>query len=104
MKSFLLTMPAVAAILLSGAAHADLELAKKSGCMACHAVDKKVVGPAWQDVAAKYKGDSSAKATIVSSLENGSRGKWGQVPMPAQKRLTAEERDKLAEYVISLAE
>lgn len=103
MKSIWLTVPAVAALLVAGTASADLALAKKQGCMACHDLEKKVVGPAWNDVAAKYKGDSNAKGTMIESLEKGSRGKWGNIPMPAQARLTAEEREKLAVYVLSLA-
>ena len=55
---------AAAALLISGQASADLELAKKSGCLACHSVEKKVVGPAWKDVAAKYKGDAGAKDLV----------------------------------------
>lgn len=103
MKSIWLTVPAVAALLAAGTASADLALAKKQGCMACHDLEKKVVGPAWNEIAAKYKGDAHAKATLQESLEKGSRGKWGNVPMPPQARLTAAEREQLAAFVMSLA-
>ncbi|MEW5755529.1 MAG: c-type cytochrome [Pseudomonadota bacterium] len=104
MKKILTATVVPVVMLLAGAqAHADaLELAKKSGCMACHAVDKKVVGPSWNDVSDKYKGDATAKDTLVASITNGSRGKWGNVPMPAQKRVTAEEAATLADFIISL--
>ena len=59
----------VASLLLSTASFADLDLAKKSGCLACHSVEKKVVGPAWKDVAAKYKGDAGAKAALVAKVK-----------------------------------
>lgn len=105
MKKFLTASVVPVVMMLAGAqAYADetLELAKKSGCMACHAIDKKVVGPAWNDISDKYKGDATAKDTLVASITNGSRGKWGNVPMPAQKRVTAEEAAKLADYIVSL--
>ncbi|MEJ2181013.1 MAG: cytochrome C-551, partial [Gammaproteobacteria bacterium] len=80
MKSKMLAMSAAAAILaVSGTAQADLDLAKKSGCLACHSVDKKVVGPAWKDVAAKYKGDAGAKATLVEKVKKGGKGNWTKV-------------------------
>ena len=62
MKAKWLMIPAAAAaLLISGQASADLALAKKSGCLACHSIEKKIVGPSWKDVAAKYKGDAGAK-------------------------------------------
>ncbi len=99
MKAIWLTIPAVAALLVAGNASADLALAKKSGCMACHAIDKKVVGPAWNDVAAKYAGDT---ATIKESIQKGSRGKWGKVPMPPQGRLSEADAETLAAFIAGL--
>lgn len=64
-------------------AHANLQLAQKSQCIACHAVDKKIVGPAFQDVAKKYAGKMDA-AALAKSIKAGGGGKWGPVPMPAQ--------------------
>lgn len=90
-------------LMASGAAMADLELAKKSGCMACHAVDKKVVGPAWKDVAVKYKGDAKAKATLIASVTNGSKGKYGPAPMPAHKgRVADADIEKLVTFIQGL--
>jgi len=102
MKAIWLTIPAVAALLIAGTASADLALAKKSGCMACHAIDKKVVGPAWNEIGAKYSAEADGKATVLASIQKGSRGKWGKVPMPPQGRLSAENAEKLAAYIMTL--
>ena len=73
---------ALAALAVSLPASANEELAKKHACFACHAVDKKLVGPAYKDVAAKYRGDASAEAKLVEKVKKGSQGTWGQMPMP----------------------
>ena len=67
--------------LTATSAFANLELAKKHSCMACHAVDKKVVGPAYQEVAKKYVGQKDAEAALIKSIKAGGSGKWGPVPM-----------------------
>ena len=74
----------VSALLTTAAAPAlaNQALAQKSNCLACHAADKKVVGPAYQDVAKKYAGQKDADKMLVNSIKKGSSGKWGQVPMP----------------------
>lgn len=86
---------------------ADLELAKKSGCLACHAVDKKVVGPAWKDVSAKYKGKATAKADLVTKVKAGGKGNWtevtGGVPMPPYSpRVADADIEKLVDFVLGL--
>lgn len=102
MKAIWLTIPAVAALMVAGTASADLDLAKKSGCMACHKIDKKVVGPAWTDIAAKYAGEADGQATILQSIQKGSRGKWGKVPMPPQGRVSAADAETLAAFIMTL--
>ena len=108
MKSKMLAISAAAAILaVSGTAQADLDLAKKSGCLACHSVDKKVVGPAWKDVAAKYKGDANAKATLIDKVKKGGKGNWtkvtGGAPMPPYSpRVKDADIEKLVDFVMSL--
>lgn len=93
----------IAALLFSGIAAADLDLAKKSGCLACHSVDKKIVGPAWKDVAKKYKGDAGAKATLVSKVKKGGKGNWGAAPMPPYSpRVSDANIEKLVTFVLSL--
>ena len=82
-------------------ASADEALAKSKACLACHQVQKKVVGPAFKDVAAKYKGDAGAAAMLATKIKNGTKGTWGPVPMPAQN-VTEDEAKKLAAWVLSL--
>lgn len=82
-------------------ASADEALAKSKACLACHQVEKKVVGPAFKDVAAKYKGNASAAATLATKIKAGGKGVWGPVPMPAQN-VTDEEAAKLAKWVLAL--
>ena len=92
---------AAACVLLPAVAHANAELAASKACMACHSVDKKLVGPAFKDVAAKYKGGKDAAAQLAGSILKGSSGKWGPVPMPANQ-VTDAEADKLAKWVLTL--
>jgi len=79
------------------------ELAKKSGCVACHKIDKKVVGPAWQDVADKYKGDAEAPAKLSAKIASGGKGVWGAVPMPPNAKLSDAERSELVAFILGLA-
>ena len=97
----------IASLLLSTGAFADLDLAKKSGCLACHSVEKKVVGPAWKDVAAKYKCDAGAKANLVGKVKKGGKGNWtkvtGGAPMPPYSpRVKDADIEKLVDFVMSL--
>ncbi len=88
--------------LTSGAAFADADLAKAKGCTACHAVDKKLVGPAYKDVATKYAADADAAAKLAVKIQKGGQGVWGQIPMPANPGVSAAEADRLAKWVMSL--
>lgn len=84
---------------------AALELAKKSGCLACHSVDKKVVGPAWKEVSEKYKGNAEMKAKLVDKVKKGGKGVWGEVPMPPYSpRVADADIDTLVTFVLSLAD
>lgn len=82
----------------SGASEA---LARKNDCLACHAVATKLVGPAFKDVAAKYAGQSDAADRISESIRNGGAGKWGELPMPAQSKLSAPDAKKLALWILN---
>jgi cytochrome c len=95
---------AAAAVLSMGAgiASADQALAQKSACLTCHQVDKKLVGPAYKDVAKKYKGDAKAADHIVGVIKKGSKGVWGQVPMPPHPQVSDENAKKLAAWILSL--
>lgn len=88
MKALLLAIAAAGSMLVAAQANAvDAKaaeaLAQKSGCLACHSIDKKVLGPAYKEVAAKYKGDKTAEARLVAKVKAGGSGVWGPMPMPA---------------------
>jgi cytochrome c len=100
MKAVYVAMMAAAGIVMAGQAQADEALAKSKNCMACHAIDKKLVGPAYKDVAAKYKGDAKAPAMLAEKIKAGGKGVWGQIPMPPNN-VTPEEASKLAAWVLS---
>lgn len=91
-----------AAIAAPASAEDQLPLAQKSGCTACHSVDKKIVGPAYKDVAAKYRGDKTAEAKLITKVEKGGSGVWGQIPMPPNTQVKPEDVKKLVEWVLSL--
>ena len=82
-------------------ASADLALATAKGCTACHAVDKKLVGPAYKDVAKKYKAEKDGVATMTASVLKGSQGKWGPIPMPPNK-VSEEEAKALVAWIAGL--
>ncbi len=79
-----------------------MALAKSKNCLACHAVDKKLVGPAYQDVAAKYAGKPGAEAKLVNAVLHGEAGTWGPVPMPANPQVTPAEAKELVTWILSL--
>jgi cytochrome c len=81
---------------------ADEALAKKNNCMACHQVDKKVVGPAYKDIAAKYKGDASARDTLIAKVKQGGSGTWGAIPMPPNAAVSEEDVATLVDWILSL--
>ncbi len=100
MKRALLIMAAAAAV--SAPAMADEALAKSKNCMACHAVDKKLVGPSYKDVAKKYAGDAKAADMLAAKVMKGGSGVWGAIPMPANPQVNAAEAKKLVTWVLGL--
>jgi cytochrome c len=94
-------LAAIVSMLAACAAQADAKLAEKNACMACHAVDKKVLGPSYKDVAAKYGKDKDAVAKLAVSIKAGGSGKWGVIPMPAQAALSEADAKTLAAWVMS---
>jgi cytochrome c len=92
---------AVSLGLVAGAASASADMAKAKNCTACHAVDKKLIGPAFKDVAAKYATDKDAVAKLSKKIREGGSGVWGQVPMPANPQVSAEEATTLTKWVLS---
>lgn len=102
MKRILLVLASMAAgLAVSTPALADLQLATAKNCMACHAVDKKLVGPSYKDVAAKYAGQKDAADKLAAKIIKGGSGVWGPVPMPANAQVNPEEAKKLAAWVLS---
>ena len=99
MKRALFAMMAAAACI---PAMADLALATAKNCTACHAIDKKVVGPAYKDVAVKYAGQKDAVDKLSAKIMKGGSGVWGPVPMPANTQVNEAEAKKLAAWVLSL--
>jgi cytochrome c len=91
----------LATVLVAAPALADQALAQKKNCMACHAVEKKVVGPAYKDVAKKYAGQN-VEAKLVAKIKQGGSGVWGAIPMPANPQVSDAEAKQLAAWVLSL--
>jgi len=75
-------------------------LLNNNGCLACHAINKKLVGPALHEIATSYKGDAEAKSKLAASIQKGSTGKWGQIPMPAMTDLNIEQANALSSFVL----
>ena len=93
---------AVLALAATGVAGASEDLLKKSGCTACHQNDKKLVGPAYKDVAAKYKGDAAAAAKLAGKVKTGGSGVWGPVPMPPHPQLKDDDIKTMITYVLAM--
>ena len=93
---------------VAGGAHAALDnttaeaMMKKDGCAACHAIDKKLVGPPYVEVAAKYKGDAGAAAKLLEKVRKGGSGVWGQVPMPPNPQVSEADLKTMIAYVLAL--
>ena len=86
---------------VSGTALASADLAKAKNCLACHATDKKVVGPSYQEVAAKYAKDKDAQGKLAKKIREGGVGAWGQIPMPANPQVSEAEAQTLAKWVLA---
>jgi cytochrome c len=100
MKSLLSLIFAASAV-IAGPAFANADLAQKKNCMACHAVDKKLVGPAYKDVAAKYAGQKDAVDKLAVKVIKGGAGVWGPVPMPANTAVSDAEAKQLVQWILS---
>lgn len=100
-SSAVFALAALAAAFAAPVAQASADLAQKKNCMACHAVDKKLVGPSYKDVAAKYAKDKDAVAKLADKIVKGGSGVWGPVPMPANPQVSADEAKQLAAWVMA---
>jgi len=83
-------------------AQVAMDMAKQNGCLSCHSLTEKIVGPAYYKVADKYKDESDAASSLVQSIKYGSKGKWGRIPMPPHPDLSDEDLHKLARWVLSI--
>ena len=86
---------------IAAPAQADLALARSKNCMSCHAVERKVLGPAFKDVAARYKGNAGAVDLLATKIRKGGAGVWGPVPMPANNQVSEAEAKTLATWVLA---
>src|SRR5687768_17722621 len=101
MKRLGFVLAAVGCLAASLPVVASEELAKKHACFACHAVDKKLVGPSYKDVAGKYRGDAGAEARLADKVKKGSQGTWGQVPMPPNASVPDGDVRALVKWILS---
>lgn len=101
-RIFCLTLVVAAGLGSLPAAQANETMLKKYNCTACHAIDKKLVGPAYKDVAKKYKGNSGAAAKLVQKVKKGGSGVWGPVPMPPNPAVSDADLKKMVDYILAL--
>lgn len=105
MNKLMMTAASAALLALSAAASAADDasaLAQKNACMSCHGVDKKIVGPAFKEVAKKYAGDKGAEEKLVGKVKAGGKGVWGPIPMPPNPQVKTEDVHKIVAWVLSL--
>jgi cytochrome c len=100
MKRTLMIMASLA--VLSAPALADEALAKSKNCLACHAADKKLVGPSYKDIAKKYAGDAKAVDMLATKIQKGGAGVWGAIPMPANPQVSDAEAKKLSAWILGM--
>ena len=100
-RAFLVIASLAAGLAVCAPARADLQLATAKNCMACHAVDKKLVGPSYKEVAAKYAGQENAVAKLEAKVLKGGAGVWGPVPMPANAQVTPAEAKQLVAWILA---
>jgi cytochrome c len=92
----------VVTALMAGPALANEELLKKNACVACHAVDKKLVGPGYKEVSAKYKGQKDAAAKLAEKVKKGGQGAWGPIPMPPNPNVSDADVAAMVKFILAL--
>ena len=104
MKALMMTAASAALLLASAMASAadGAALAQKNACMSCHSVDKKIVGPAYKDVAKKYAGDKGAQAKLVAKVKAGGKGVWGDIPMPPNPQVSPADLNTIVAWILTL--
>ena len=101
MKRVFAACAMAAGVMLASGAYANEKLAQSSGCMTCHGVDKKIIGPGFKDVASKYRGNKGAEADLVKKVKAGSKGVWGDIPMPPNAHVKDEDIKTLVQWVLA---
>ena len=107
MKSIIALFTAAAVAALTANAHAaDAKaaeaLAQQSGCLACHTVDKKLVGPSYKDIAAKYRTDKGAEANLFKKVKEGGKGAWGDIPMPPNAHVKDQDIKTIVKWILGI--
>lgn len=104
MKTLMTTAASAALLLMSGMASAadGQALAQKNACMSCHSVDKKIVGPAFKDVAKKYAGNKAAQAKLAAKVKAGGKGVWGEIPMPPNPQVSPADTNTIVAWILTL--
>jgi cytochrome c len=102
MKRSLLACALVAGLTFAFGVQANEKLAQASGCMTCHGVDKKVIGPSYKEVADKYRADKTAEAKLVQKVKAGGKGVWGETPMPPNAHVKDEDIKAIVNWILTL--
>lgn len=102
MKMFWVAGAIAASLTMAGGAYANEKLSQSSGCMTCHGVDKKIIGPGFKEIAAKYRGAKGAEADLIKKVKAGGKGVWGEIPMPPNAHVKDEDIKTLVQWVMSL--
>jgi cytochrome c len=101
MKRKIAIFAATVGLLLAGAAQADEKLAQSNGCLTCHSVEKKILGPSYKDVAAKYNGDKGAEASLAKKVKEGGTGEWGAFTMPPNSQVKDADIAALVKWILA---
>ncbi len=102
MKKVFAACAVFAGMTLAGGAYANEKLAQSSGCMTCHGVDKKIIGPGFKEIANKYRNDKSAEAALIKKVKEGGKGAWGDMPMPPNAHVKDDDVKTLVKWVLTL--
>ena len=102
MKSVVTIVAVAAGLAFASAAQANEALAKASGCLACHTVDKKLIGPSYKEIADKYRKDKGAEANLIKKVKEGGKGVWGDIPMPPNAHVKDPDIKTLVTWILSI--
>lgn len=101
MKRLIAACAASLGLMLAGTVQADEKLAQANGCMTCHQMDKKVLGPSYKEVAAKYRGNAGAEAVLVKKVKDGGKGVWGDMIMPPNAHVKDADIQAIVKWILA---